>query len=75
MVNILLDFEPDKRIVGGSNAHKGEWPWQVAITENGVGFCGGSLIFQLNEFAILTAAHCVHGKYVCVHCMIKYIIV
>jgi len=43
------------RIVGGVVADKGEWPWQVHLRKYGGGFCGGSII---NEYFILTAAHC-----------------
>uniref|UniRef100_A0A8C5Q2B4 Peptidase S1 domain-containing protein n=1 Tax=Leptobrachium leishanense TaxID=445787 RepID=A0A8C5Q2B4_9ANUR len=43
------------RIVGGSNAVDGEWPWQVAVSNNGYFICGGSLI---SEQWVLSAAHC-----------------
>ena len=45
------------RIVGGDLAKSGDHKWQVAVLRNGVTFaCGGSI---LNEFTVLTAAHCV----------------
>jgi hypothetical protein len=50
------------RIVGGEETTIGEWPWQVAITDNPVGdasetqFCGGSLVAPN---VVITAAHCV----------------
>lgn len=55
------------RITGSSeNAHFGEFPWSVIIsfkeTKNkgkSIYTCGGSLI---HAQAVLTAAHCVHGK-------------
>ncbi|XP_016007406.2 coagulation factor X [Rousettus aegyptiacus] len=65
----LLDFnntEPSPeedggslvRIVGGRECNEGECPWQaLLINEENEGFCGGTI---LNEFYILTAAHCLH---------------
>jgi len=45
------------KIVGGQNAQKNEYPWQVAlVSKNGrIPFCGGSLI---SSRSVLTAAHC-----------------
>ncbi|NP_001121086.1 coagulation factor X precursor [Ornithorhynchus anatinus] len=47
------------RIVGGRECHDGECPWQALLVndENGQGFCGGTI---LNEYYILSAAHCMH---------------
>ena len=44
------------RIVGGSSASPGDFPWQVSIQGTFTGLCGGALIS--NEW-VLTAAHCV----------------
>ncbi|KAI7815053.1 Serine protease, partial [Rhyzopertha dominica] len=53
--------EENSRIIGGSPAAAGQFPWQVAVqyrTNSGSFFCGGSLIHQL---WVLTAAHCAVG--------------
>uniref|UniRef100_A0A674KBY9 Peptidase S1 domain-containing protein n=1 Tax=Terrapene triunguis TaxID=2587831 RepID=A0A674KBY9_9SAUR len=34
------------RIVGGSDAKNGSWPWQVSIREGSDHICGGSLIAE-----------------------------
>jgi len=45
------------RIVGGQNAQKNEYPWQVGLVSNwgSTPFCGGSLI---SSTTVVTAAHC-----------------
>ncbi|XP_062845232.1 transmembrane protease serine 13b, partial [Trichomycterus rosablanca] len=43
------------RIISGSVAESGEWPWQASLHFQGYHVCGGSLVAQ--DF-IVTAAHC-----------------
>ncbi|XP_040319114.1 polyserase-2 isoform X3 [Herpailurus yagouaroundi] len=47
--------EPSTRIMGGSEAQPGSWPWQVSLHQRGGHICGGSLIAPS---WVLSAAHC-----------------
>ncbi|KAG4073406.1 hypothetical protein HA402_007662 [Bradysia odoriphaga] len=51
----------DPRISGGSETHRGEWPFLAALyyVEQLKFFCGGTLITRQH---VLTAAHCVQNK-------------
>ncbi|XP_045211253.2 prostasin-like [Mercenaria mercenaria] len=48
-----------KRIVGGTEATPGSWPWMVMLKKNGIAKCGGSI---LDNQIVLTAAHCLFGE-------------
>jgi hypothetical protein len=47
------------RIVGGEEAPRNSWPWQLSLKVKGSHNCGATLI--TSEWAI-TAAHCVAGS-------------
>jgi len=49
-------YFPMSRVIGGKNANRNSWPWQVVFLENGRPGCGGSII---SPNWIVTAAHCV----------------
>lgn len=56
----------DKRIIGGQEAERGEWPWQVSLVKESYSYygrrfshsCGGTLIAPQ---WVLSAAHCFRG--------------
>ncbi|XP_045596680.1 transmembrane protease serine 6 [Procambarus clarkii] len=49
-----------QRIIGGRQARKGEWPWQVAILNRlKEAICGGTIIAPQ---WVLTAAHCIEKR-------------
>ncbi|XP_013930710.1 PREDICTED: serine protease 55-like [Thamnophis sirtalis] len=43
------------RIVGGTKAAAGKWPWVVSIQTSSFHFCGGSIV---HPWWVLSAAHC-----------------
>ncbi|KAE8621393.1 hypothetical protein XENTR_v10004811 [Xenopus tropicalis] len=57
-----LSTKVDSRIVGGTPASVGDWPWQVELLKlvgTSIYLCGGSII---TPHWIVTAAHCVYGS-------------
>ncbi|CAH2219359.1 enteropeptidase [Pelobates cultripes] len=54
----LLDTANSK-IVGGTDALPGAWPWVVSLYYNERQTCGASLV---NEEWLVSAAHCVYGR-------------
>lgn len=57
---LLGEAKPPLRILKGSNARLGEFPWMVSIQYDELHICGGAII---SDRHILTAAHCFVGKY------------
>lgn len=51
-----LEYYPQPRIVGGSNANNGQFPHQISLRIGESHICGGSIISQNY---VVTAAHCV----------------
>jgi len=45
-----------QRVIAGTTATRGAWPWQILMLSNGRAGCGGTLVS--NQW-VVTAAHCV----------------
>ncbi|KAK4878892.1 hypothetical protein RN001_011398 [Aquatica leii] len=60
VVNDVFTDAADSRIINGTNALPGQFPYQVSLRNvNNSHFCGGSII---KSNWVLTAAHCIYGK-------------
>uniref|UniRef100_A0A674K742 Transmembrane serine protease 15 n=1 Tax=Terrapene triunguis TaxID=2587831 RepID=A0A674K742_9SAUR len=55
----LITQEIGAKIVGGSDAKEGAWPWVVSLFFNERPTCGASLI---SDEWLVSAAHCVYGR-------------
>lgn len=56
----LAALDPSTRVVGGTNAGTGEFPFIVSLrSTSNSHFCGGSII---SNYYVITAAHCVSGS-------------
>ncbi|XP_006145656.1 enteropeptidase [Tupaia chinensis] len=55
----LMAQEISPKIVGGSDAKAGSWPWLAALYYDGRLLCGASLV---SSDWLVSAAHCVYGR-------------
>ncbi|XP_064379657.1 enteropeptidase [Dromaius novaehollandiae] len=56
----LVTQNSGTRIIGGSDAETGAWPWIVSLLYNSGAICGASLV---SDEWLVTAAHCVYGRH------------
>lgn len=56
--NVNYDNNLNWRVVGGSNAALGQFPYIVSLRRSGSHFCGGTIV---SNVYIISAAHCTTG--------------
>ena len=54
----MVASKVNPKIVGGSDAQAGSWPWLVALYYRDQLLCGASLV---SSEWLVSAAHCVYG--------------
>uniref|UniRef100_A0A8D0GXK5 Enteropeptidase n=1 Tax=Sphenodon punctatus TaxID=8508 RepID=A0A8D0GXK5_SPHPU len=52
-------YKHSTKIVGGTDANEGAWPWMVSLYYNSKHTCGASLV---SDEWLVSAAHCVYGR-------------
>lgn len=55
----LVPVSPEGRVVGGKTAAVNSAPFAVSFQQNGIHYCGGSI---LNQNWVVTAAHCLSSR-------------
>ena len=46
-------MKPETRIVGGTKARPGDWPWQAMLrSPHGWSFCGGTLLAPVGPYCL-----------------------
>ncbi|XP_053673533.1 chymotrypsin-2-like [Anopheles nili] len=59
LIGVAAAKSRSPRIAGGMDANDGQFPFQVALINGGLVYCGGSIV---NRRWVLTAAACIFGK-------------
>ena len=54
-----MTYSNGTKVIGGKDANRGSWPWQILLLYKGRENCGGSII---DDKWVVTAAHCVYRR-------------